>query len=45
MHDAEDDLVKAQLEMEKVREKLQQARLELREQISETVSKLKFTLS
>ena len=39
IHDAEDDLVKAQLELEKVRDRLQQARLDLREKIAESASK------
>ena len=38
VHDAEDKLVKSQLELDKVREKLQLARLELREQISDSAS-------
>ena len=39
IHDAEDDLVKTQLELEKVRDRLQQARLDLREKIAESASK------
>ena len=39
IHDAEDDLVKAQLELGKVRDRLQQARLDLREKIAESASK------
>ena len=39
IHDAKDDLVKAQLELEKVRDRLQQARLDLREKIAESASK------